>query len=91
MSRWNRSVCDTPAPPARPKCTTELSSVSITTATTSSSTVTPIASWPARSWLVPVSRRILLMIAEDETISMPARKRPSAALHPIAIAARRLS
>ena len=58
----------------------------MTTATTSSRTETPSASWPARSWFIPVSWRILPMMAEEETISIPARKRPSIAFQPRAAA-----
>ena len=78
------SVSGTREPSPRPICTMELSIVSMTTATTSSTTATPIASCPERSWFVPASCRILLMIADEDTISMPARKRPSVALQPSA-------
>jgi len=52
------------------------------TATTSSRTETPIASWPALSWLRPVSCRILPTIEDEEIMSIPARKRPSVEFHP---------
>ncbi len=57
-----------------PSAITEFSTVSITTATTSSSTVTPIASCPARSWPWPVSCNTFPMIADDDTISIAAKK-----------------
>ena len=79
------SVSESCAPWLWSTRTIELSSVSITTATTSSSTATPIASCPGRSWLVPVSCKIFPMIADDDTIRVPARNRPSRLFHPSAI------
>ena len=80
------NVANKPAWPvsawAPPNCTSEVKSVSITTATMSSSTETPIASCPARSWFAPVSCKIFPMIADDDTISMPARKSPSVVPQP---------
>ena len=58
----------------------------MTTATMSSSTETPMASWPARSWLRPVSCRIFPMIEDDEIMSIPARNRPSVEFQPSAAA-----
>ena len=53
----------------------ERKSVRTTTATMSSSTVMPMASWPAR-WCVKFnSSRILMMMAELEIMSVPARNK----------------
>ena len=60
----------------------------MTTATRSSITTTPMATCPVFSWVRPVSCSTLLMTAELETISMPARNRPSARLQPSTVPAR---
>ena len=77
------SVSTTEVPPLFSSCTIEFRIVSSTTATTSSNTATPIASCPARSWFAPVSCSTLLMIADEETISIAASTKPSVAFHPI--------
>ena len=71
-------------PPPAPNATTELSTVSITTATTSSRTVTPIANCDGFSWADPVSCSILPMMADEDTISMAARNSVSVGLSPMA-------
>ena len=60
----------------------ELRIVSITIATTSSSTATPMASWPGFSCVAPISCSTLLMIAELDTMTIAARKVVSIALQP---------
>ena len=74
----------TGGPPAALSCTSELSIVSIITATTSSSTVMPIASWPDASCVAPISCRIFPMIADDDTMSIPARNKLCVLLQPSA-------
>jgi len=77
MTAASRKMVSSSAPGATAAdvCMT-LSSVSITTATKSSSAVTVSAVWPKMLCRALFSRRVFPIMAVLETISMPARTRP---------------